>query len=293
MKRARYFLEAVLLATLMAIFKAMPLDMASAIGGAAGRFIGPRLAASRKALRQVAEALPELTEAEQRKVIAGMWDNLGRVMAEYPHLEKIGRERVTINCAAGVEEMFRRGQPCLIIASHMANWEIGSALMLAHFNVIMDLTYRAPNNPWADRLLMNARSLGGRIRGYAKSRAGGMEIIKAMRAGKTLAIMIDQKYNEGLAIPFFGRPAMTNPVFVQLAHKFNYPVLPAQIERTGGAHFIVTFHEPLAIEGKETGQVILEANAHLERWIRKRPEQWLWLHRRWDSQKLEELNEAA
>ncbi len=286
MKQVRYFLEAVLLAVLMAVFKILPLDMASAAGGWAGRAIGPRLAASRKAFHNLQEALPELDERRRKEIVAGMWDNLGRVMAEYPHLEQIGRERVTITCGDTTEGILRSDRSFMIIASHLANWELGSALIMAHFNRPFDFTYRAPNNPWADSLLMKARSLGGRVRGYPKSRGGGQELIKAMREGRNVGILIDQKYNEGVAAPFFGRPAMTNTVFISLSRKFDYPLIPVQIERIKGAHFAVTLHEPLVLADKSVEDGIAQAHAHLESWIRKRPEQWLWLHRRWESGKL-------
>jgi len=293
MKQARYMLEAVLMGTLMALFRLMPLDVASATGGAIGRAIGPRLAASRKALRNIGETLPQTSEDERKKIIAGMWENLGRVVAEYPHLREIGRDRATFVCSDTVKEILAGKKPCMMISCHISNWEIGSASLSEQYDIPLDLTYRAPNNPYVDKMLQNARSLDGKVRGYAKSRSGGQDIIRAMREGRSIAILIDQKYNEGVAVPFFGRPAMTNPVFVQLARKFGYPVIPAQLERTDGANFTITLHDPLIFEGRETEAIIAQAHTHLEEWIRKRPEQWLWLHRRWDSQKLETMKEAA
>lgn len=293
MKQVRYFLEAILLFLLMALFKIMPLDTASNTGGAIGRIIGPRLAASRKALRHLDMAMPGLSDQDKKNIITGMWDNLGRVMAEYPHLKKIGRHRVDIDDKGGVLKLLKSGEPCMMISGHLGNWEIAAATMLMQHNKALDLTYRAPNNPWSDKLLMKARTLGGKIRCYPKSRDGGQEIIKAMRERRYLAILIDQKYNEGMAVPFFGHAAMTNPVFVQLARKFDYPVIPARIERIKGANFKITLHPPLTVTDKTPEDVILQAHEHLESWIRQHPEQWLWLHRRWDSEKLTDEKEAA
>lgn len=293
MKTLRYFFEALLLALLMGVFKIMPLDMASGAGGRVGRMLGPRLAASRKALRNLQEAMPDLSKDEHIKILTGMWENLGRIMAEYPHLEQIARERVRFTDAELARRVLRDGGPCVLISGHLGSWEVAVQATLMQYGRQVDITYRAPNNPWADRLLAKARTLGGKLRCYPKSREGGYELIKAMREGRAVAILIDQKYNEGVAVPFFGRPAMTNPVFVQLARKFGYPIIPAQIERTGGAYYTVTLYDPLTTEGRETEDVIAQANALLEGWIRKRPEQWLWLHRRWDSRKLEDMKEAA
>jgi KDO2-lipid IV(A) lauroyltransferase len=181
----------------------------------------------------------------------------------------------------------------MMISGHCANWEAGGVGMLFILGKHVDLTYRAPNNPWADRMLMKARTLNGRLRAHSKSREGGQEIIRAMREGRYIGMLIDQKYNEGVAVPFFGRPAMTNPAFVQLARKFDYPLVPWQIERLKGTRFRITIHEPLIAADKRTEDVIAQAHSLLEDWIRKNPGQWLWLHRRWDSGKLKEMKEAA
>ena len=115
-------------------------------------------------------------------------------------------------------------------------------------------------------------------------------MIESARSGRSIVILMDQKYNEGLAVPFFGMDAMTNPVFVHIAQKYKLPLIPVQTIRTKGAHFILRFHEPLKLfENDQTlpkETVVAHANALLENWIRENPGQWLWLHRRWDSEKL-------
>jgi len=172
-----------------------------------------------------------------------------------------------------------------MISGHLANWEIAAAAMLARFGKPLDLTYRAPNNPYVDRMLVKIRSLNGKIRSHAKSREGGQEIVRAMREGRYIAMLIDQKYNEGLSVPFFGRPAMTNPAFIHLGRKFGYPLIPARIERTNGAHFKITIQGPLTVSERPDEDVIAQAHALLEEWIGARPGQWLWLHRRWRDEK--------
>lgn len=293
MRKVRYFFEALLLGFMMLLFRIMPLDMASATGGWLGRAIGPRLAASRKALRNIEQALPDLTPEQHKQAIREMWDNLGRVMAEYPHLRTIGRERVTLEVDGQVKQLFTDGKPCLFISGHLANWEIAAPIILEHFGKTMDLTYRAPNNPWVDKLLMNARIKSGAANAHSKSREGGRNLMHAMRDGHYIGILIDQKYNEGVAVPFFGRPAMTNPVFVQLGKKFDYPLIPAQIERTGGARFKVTLHKPVLVDDIDTETIIAGVHKDMENWIRKNPGQWLWLHKRWESQNPQDMKEAA
>lgn len=281
MKKIRYLAEYLALRFALLIFRLMPLDAASATGGGLGRAIGPRLAASRKAMRNLENALPELTADERREIVRGMWDNLGRVIAEYPHLEQIVRERLTVTADESAARLMRDNAPCMMIGAHCANWEVGGLTMYFHFGKTVDLTYRAPNNPWVDERLLKLRTLNGLLRAHAKSRSGGQELIRAMREGRYTGMLIDQKYNEGLAVPFFNRPAMTNPAFVQLSVKFGYHIVPWQVERLKGAHFHITIYPPLETKNRETVDVMADAHQYLERWIRKRPEQWLWLHRRW------------
>ena len=116
-------------------------------------------------------------------------------------------------------------------------------------------------------------------------------MMAALKQGRVLGMLIDQKYNEGLAVPFFGQPAMTNPVFVQMAQRYNGFLIPARAERLGGAHFRLTLHPPLALADqaghpRTAEDVLAEAHRLLEEWIRERPEQWLWIHKRWDSKNL-------
>ena len=288
MKKIRYAFEALILYSFFYFFKILPPSIASDIGGLIGKTIGPHLAASRKALRNIVLSLPETTQKEQKHIVKGMWENLGRVMAEYPHLEKIASDHTQIVNIHLIDDAFGKNpeQPSIFIGAHLANWEIYGAASLIKAGRPLDLTYRAPNNPWTGALLNKARSLNGKIKTYAKSRESGRTILQAMRQNASLGILIDQKYNRGIETLFFGRPAMTNPIFVQLCQKFKCPLIPARIERLKGCDFKLTIFPALTLfdaQGKSlpVEDVIAQAHDLLESWIRDRPEQWLWLHRRW------------
>lgn len=293
MKTLRYAVEALLLHIFFLIFRFMPVDCASSIGGFLGRLIGPRLAASRKAQRNLVLALPDLQEQEQKKIITAMWDNLGRVVAEYPHLEYIARKRTKVQGQDILEKLFSDETGAVFFSAHFSNWEILAPTMLVQFDQELDGTYRAPNNPWTDRLLQKVRSLDGRIKAHAKSRRGGKYLIEAIKNKRFIGMLIDQKYNQGVAVDFFGTAAMTNPVFAQLCQKFDVPLVPVQNKRLGGVHFEITVYEPLPLFDKKSTarnqeEIIADSHRYLEDWITDNPGQWLWLHRRWDSQKLKD-----
>jgi KDO2-lipid IV(A) lauroyltransferase len=301
MKKSVYYIQYLLLAAILLLFKALPLDKASAAGGWLFRLVGPRLGANRKAHKNLKAAFPGMGEAERKKIVLGMWDNLGRVIAEYPHLPQIGKERITLENPEILENLYTEGGPSILISAHVANWEASAAGQLMRYNIPLNLTYRPLNNPYAEKLLYDYRTMGGKLTAYTKSREGAMQMLKALREGKMLGILVDQKYNEGIPAHFFGRPAMSTPIYVQLGQRYKCPVVPVQIIRENGAHFRVRPFKPLELfdaEGKprDAQPVVEEVNALIESWVRAYPEQWLWLHRRWNERAermYKEMKEAA
>lgn len=287
MKTIRYVLEAVLLYSLFYTFKIMPLDFASATGGWLGQKIGPKLAASRKALRNLDLAMPDMPAEKKADVIAGMWENLGRVMAEYPHLPAIAQKRTRIKNEHILSAYLGKDTPCILVSAHIGNWEVPIPTAWITLQKEIHITYRAPNNPWSDKLLNKARTLDGQISAYPKAPSAAYQIVRALKKGATVGILIDQKFNEGIEAAFFGRSAMTNPAFVALGQKMNCPVIPVRCRRLNGADFEIKAYEPLKLKDETTGKnipvehVIKEAHSLLEEWITDTPEQWLWLHRRW------------
>ncbi|MBI3711013.1 MAG: lauroyl acyltransferase [Proteobacteria bacterium] len=261
---------------------------ASAIGGGIARRFGPLIPVTRRARRNLERAFPDKTPAEITAIIGEMWDNLGRVAAEYPHLARLRvfAEDSPIE-TRGMEHIDRalaRGRPIIFFAAHLANWEIASLVAL-RYGVPVHLVYRPANNPWVDRLFRSGRAAisGGLI---VKGNEGARGAVAVLRAGKHLGMLLDQKMNDGIAVPFFGRDAMTAPALAQFALKYDCTVLPAQVERLAGARFRLTVHPPLELApaGERHADILAvmtRVNQLIEGWIREHPGQWLWLHRRW------------
>lgn len=284
MKKIRYIIEAVLLYLLMNFSKLLPVQWASAFGGWVGRMIGPRLATSRKAINNIQKSFPDKSDTDVQKILIGMWDNLGRVMMEYPHLKHISRDRTEIIHPDILKQY--KGKAAIVIAAHLGNWEICPPAMFLQHDLNSVPIYRAPNNPYTDKMLLKARSLHGQIQAIPKSKSGTRHIVKHLQEGSFIGVLIDQKYNEGIASNFLGRPAMTSPAFAQLAQKFDCPIIPLRLERLKGPNFRITASSPLDITNKTSEEIIEMSHRLLEEWITDKPEQWLWLHRRWDSKHL-------
>jgi KDO2-lipid IV(A) lauroyltransferase len=119
-----------------------------------------------------------------------------------------------------------------------------------------------------------------------KGSKGARRSLELLRTGKALGMLLDQKMNDGISVPFFGRNAMTAPALAQFALKFGCPVLPAHAVRLSGAHLRVIVEPPIAIPDTDERHaailsIMTEVNRIIEGWIRSHPDQWLWLHRRW------------
>ncbi len=283
MKKIRYIAEAIILWLFLTFFRMLPASAASNVGGFLGRAIGPRLAATRKALGNIQASFPDKSEAACKDIAADMWDNLGRVMGEYPHLKTIIEHHTEV---VGMEELEKIGKDgrCILIGAHCANWEIYSFFFNYRLKWPVSSVYREPNNPYTAALLEQCRHMGEHEGAYIpKSSKGARDMVRVMQDGGKLGILIDQKYNKGLEVPFFGRPAMTSEAFAQLAQKFDCPILPIRIERVQGCHYRVTVYPPMVQAQSDVFQTVKNAHHILEDWISARPGQWLWLHRRWKS----------
>jgi KDO2-lipid IV(A) lauroyltransferase len=281
-------IEAVGAGLMFGLFRLLPLDAASAVGGWLGRLVGPRLGVTKRAQINLQRALPHLDPAEARLVMRGMWDNLGRVIAEYPHLEEFkvyGNDgRIEFVGDDILDPVVASGKSAIFISAHYGNWEIATMAATQRGLDVAEV-YRAANNPWIDRLIASYRgSVGSEL--IPKGVVAARRSIAAIRDGRHLALLVDQKMNDGIPVPFFDRDAMTAPAVAQLALRFDCAIMPARVERLNGARFRIVMSPPIAVT--RTGDrhadllaIMTSVNAEIESWIRARPEMWLWLHRRW------------
>ncbi len=281
-------LEAALLHLAYHLFAALSFDLASAIGGWLARTIGPRLKVTETAVRNLKRAFPEKSDDEIAHIVRGVWDNLGRVCAEYPHLDELELYepggRVEVVGAEYVDLLRDDGKAGLFFSAHFGNWELAS-MSATQRGLPLTRIYRPPNNPLVDRLIRRARRhITGEL--LPKGSEGARRTIEIVRGGGHLGMLVDQKMNDGIPVPFFGRPAMTAPALAQIALKFGCPVIPAKVERVQETHFLITLYPPLEMPDTGDRRADVKAgmalvNRTIEGWVRERPEQWLWLHRRW------------
>jgi Kdo2-lipid IVA lauroyltransferase/acyltransferase len=289
-RRWRYGAEAALFFAFMGLFRIMGVDAASALGGFIGRNIFARTRVTERARENLVRVFPEKSKAEIDAILRTMWDNLGRTVAEYAHLDKFdlhgSNPRIALENAAEAEDL--RGKAALLLSGHFANWEI-LPIASARFGLDGAIVYRPPNNPYVDRYISRARAKKGYADQISKHH-GAKRIFSLLRSGKAILLLADQKTNEGIAAPFFGRDAMTTPVPALLALKLKLPIVLASNKRLDGARFRVTMHPPIAFtpsgDADADTQALTEAiNLGLEEIVRADPGQWLWIHRRWPTER--------
>ena len=255
------------------------------------RTLGPLLPVSKIAESNLRHAFPEMSAAERVAVINAVWDNLGRVAGELPHLGALrqstkgpgweieGEEHLELLKATGAQAIFFSG--------HLGNWEMILPIA-SSFGFAVAGFYRPASNKRADVLIqsLRERALNQHVSMFRKGPEGARAALLHLQSGGSLGLLIDQKMNDGIAVPFFGRSAMTAPALAQLALRFRVPIIPVHVVRLGPARFRMVCEPPLIVSSTgdkktDTDMILRTVNATLERWIRADPVSWLWLYRRW------------
>src|SRR3954470_22830576 len=241
-QKLRYGVEAAVFFAFMALFKVIGLDKASRLGGWIGRNIFPLLPPDRVARANLKLAFPQMSQDEHNEIRRAMWDNLGRVVGEYPHLGRFSPHgedpRITYSLPKGVTIEGLKGGPLLFLSAHLANWEVMP--ILGH-QVGLDgaAVVRPPNNPFVAAWVARQRRINGPDTLIAKHNAA-RAMLGQLRAGKMLCMLVDQKLREGIAVPFFGRDAMTTPAPAALILKTKAQLVFAANKRLPGPRFHVT-----------------------------------------------------
>ncbi|HEY5072581.1 MAG TPA: lysophospholipid acyltransferase family protein [Caulobacteraceae bacterium] len=288
-------LEALGFDLLTAVIRALPVDWVSAAGGRLFRVLGPLTRAHQTARDSLRLAFPDMDEGERGTLLTAQWDNFGRYVAEFPVVDKLTPRsgRVSVVGADRLATIAASGKPVVFVSGHFANLEVMPATIL-EAGIDCDMTYRAANNPHVDDRIRRSRARYG-VRLFApKGEEGARELLAALKRGQSVAMMNDQKYDGGVAAPFFGREVYTLPAAVRLALRFGTSIQPMSVQRLEGARFRCVVHEPIVVEntGDRVADItrgVAAINAFMEARIRERPGEWWWLHRRWPASAYAEL----
>ena len=288
-------IEFAIVLALFKLFRLLGIDRASAFSGACARFLGrilPRV--SKRAEDNLRMIYPDWSEEQVRKTVGDVWENLGRTAAEYAHLDKLSTEgpnpRISVIGDKEITPTLIEHGRALFITGHFANWEV-AGITATQLGLPFGFIYRASNNPLVDELIIKYRAAVMTTRQIPKGWEGARGLIDLLKDNCSIAILMDQKLTTGgIPVPFMGHTAMTTPAAARLALRFQIPLVQISTERLNGAYFKVTVHDPIPYEKTDNPAADIEGltikiNEALEKDVRARPGQWLWLHRRWPKQK--------
>jgi len=290
MLEIRYRLEIACFGTLVRLARLMPrrvlLGLGS-LGGLAGYLIDRRH--RRITLDNLEQALgDEYDPAQLRRIARDCWRHFGRITIDALYFPRYTAESVArlvdIEGKEHVQAAWERGKGVLVFAGHFGHWELG-AMVNGFLGFPLAIIARPLGNPGLERMLAELRSVSGNT--IVHKRNAIRAAVKALREKMCVAIMIDQDARDhGVFVPFFGRPASTTPALARLALRTGAAIIPFSCVPIAGNRFRLVAEPEIEVrpdndKEAEVLRLTTECTAILEGWIRKRPELWLWMHRRW------------
>jgi KDO2-lipid IV(A) lauroyltransferase len=258
------------------------------------RKLGPLSREHRIGREQLKVAFPEKSPGEIEKILDGVWDNLGRLVADFAHLDRLMADAVAPNKPTRLDfadraaeiyiKLANDGKPALVFAAHLGNWEM-PAMCARYTGLESAALYRGPNIDAVERWIEQTR---GPIMGelIPTGLEAPVKIADALKRGVHVGMLVDQYYVRGVEVTFFGRKTTANPLIARLAQHFDCPIHGARIIRLPGNKFWGEVTEEIQPARNAGGEIDIQGTMQIitdvvEGWVREYPEQWLWLHRRW------------
>ena len=259
------------------------------------RKVGPLFKEHHLGRENLRAAFPEKSDVEIEQILAGVWDNLGRIAVEFAHLDEFqveGSALVTpdsVTLSPETTERYERirksGKPVIAFASHLGNWEI-AALVAKSLGFNSAVLYRRPNISAIGDVVTRLRApLMGDL--VSTGLDAPLKLARLLQSGVHVGMLVDQHYTKGVEVTFFGRPCKANQLIALLARQTGCPIHGVRMVRLpDGNSFWGEITDEVELVRDADGRVDVTGttqaiNKVIEGWVREHPEQWLWLHRRW------------
>ncbi len=294
-QQGRWLLQGLALLAFWGLCKLLPPAHASRFGSGLLERLGPRSAKHRHVLRNLRVAFPELPEDGIAALARQVWGTLGSVLAEYPHLGRLLRSGADDHLDVvtdGAASALQSGAPAIFASAHVGNWELAAGTVCLRLGLPLHGVYGPQENPLADRMVQRFRKALGC--GMVAKENSLRELVRALREGRSIGFVVDQRVDGSPLVPFFGVPAATAISPAWLAIRFGCPLLPVRVERLPGARFRVTIGPPLPVpeQGSDEERALemtRALNERFEAWIRERPGQWMCTKRRWSKREVRKV----
>ena len=286
-----YFLQAQLVKFILALYRLAGVRIGSYLGGLLGRGLGKIAREGSLADDNIAQAMPHISATERKEILRQFWEQLGRLIGEFPHMAKFSREaetRVVIEGAEHVKAALPDGGPAIFVSGHFSNWEmtmLGVRQLVGRAGAL----YRHANNPYMDKWIIRQRSAFMPLQ-IPKGSKGARTMIDEIKKGTSMVLLVDQKLGRGDPITFMGRETKAPSAAVKVARRFDIPVIPTVVRRRHDgpdkSHFVQHFFPAIHVAKTENAKADVDAAMRevydaIEDWIETSPQEWLWAHNRW------------
>ena len=214
-----------------------------------------------------------------------MWNNYGRVFAEYMFIKDFRFEKIDSKIEIVgqeiLDEIKKSNKPVVFISGHFSNFEL-MAMQIEKAGIELSAIYRPLNNIFLNRIMEKIRKKYICKNQIKKGIAGTRELIKFQRNNYSIALIIDQRVSEGEKVNFFNQEAYTTTIPAQLEKKFDMPIVPIFIERVNDTNFKIKISKPVNfLKSDSIKDITSKLNVIIEEMIFKNPTQWIWSHNRW------------
>ncbi len=285
MKSVKYFIQFLIISTLFLFFKILGLRYASYISGKIVSLIGPFFRSKNLIESNILKALPNLRRNEIKNISKKMWNNYGRILAEYVFIKNFRtvkfKNNMQIVGQAILDKIKKDNEPVIFISGHFNNFEL-MAMQIEKAGINLAVIYRPLNNRFLNFLMEKIRKKYICKNQIKKGISGTKQLLSFFKKKTSIALMIDQRVSQGIKSNFFKYEALTTTIPAQFVKKFKCKVIPIYIERINNVNFKMTVHDPLQYSNDQTIESItFDLNCRLEKMILKNPEQWIWSHNRW------------
>ncbi len=285
MKYIKYFTQFLFSILCFVIFKIIGPKSSSYISGKIFEMIGPYFRSKILIYNNIKRAMPEIDSNHIKKIEKSMWNNYGRIFAEYIFLKdfRYGKlvSEIKIEGQEILNEIKDNRQQVIFISGHLSNFEL-MAMSIEKSGINLSAIYRPLNNIFLNGIMESIRKKYICKNQIKKGIGGLKKLIKLKKKNFSSALMIDQRVSEGILSPFFNEKALTTTIPAQLVKKFNIPVVPVYIERIKDLKFKIIINKPINFSQDATQQEITDKlNQILEKFILNKPEHWIWSHNRW------------
>ena len=285
MRKIKYFLQFIIIILFFFIFKILGIKLASFLSGKIFQIVGPLFRSKELINSNIKRAFPKIDKINLRKISTSMWNNYGRVFAEYMFIKNFRSGELNKNITVEGEEILQdikiNKKRVVFISGHFSNFEL-MAMQIEKIGIKIAAIYRPLNNIFLNQIMEKIRK--NYICKYQiKKGIGGIkELVKLNNDGFSTALMIDQRVSEGVKSNFFNEKAFTTTIPAQLVKKYKIPVVPIFIERFDNVKFKITVVKPINFdENKSVEDITDHLNKILENFIKNKPNYWIWSHNRW------------